>query len=85
MRSLPGSRPRLGDAAKRPEVDLGVHRRSRQIPVSQHLADLRQRCSLTEHLGGQRMAEPVRTHDRLSGSLTGTADHAANRSRVQTS
>ena len=51
--------------------------------MAQYLTDVGQRRSLAEQLGGQRMPQPVRAHSNASCSLACTADHVADRARVQ--
>ncbi len=43
-------------------VDLGVDRGGREVPVTEHLADLGECRPVAQHVGGQRVTQPVRTH-----------------------
>jgi hypothetical protein len=59
-RSLPDFRPRARQRAQRVLVDLGIQRRRQLAPAAENQADLGQRRADAQHLGRQRVPEPVR-------------------------
>ena len=64
-------------------VDLGVYRGRLLLAVAQHLADLRQRRALPEHLGRGGVPQPVRAHARQPRPGARLADDPADRVRRQ--
>jgi hypothetical protein len=74
----------LGDRPQRDQVDLGVDRGGRQIPVPQHLADVGQRDPVGQQLGRQRVPQPMWPHRGQAGATAGTLHDVADQVRPDT-